>query len=291
MARDLAARVVRLRERPRVLVTRPAEGAAETLAALLQAGMDPVTVPTIEIRDEPPGGALDAAVAEAAASGAWVVPTSPNGVRVALEALERIGIAAIGVRWAVVGRGSAALLQPLGIEPFVPSRPVGAALAAELPLGDAARVVLVRSDIADRGLVTSLSERGATVVDVVGYRTHEGPASSVPVLAAALEEPLDAIAFASGSAVRGLLALAAPGTEQRLLKTPAICIGPSSAAVARATGFTTVVEAADTSPAALVAAVAATLAATLPPVPVDAEAAADLAGPTNVSSIAPGGSA
>jgi len=296
LANDLAARVVRLRERPRVLVTRPSGGADETLDALAVAGLDAVPVPAIELRDEPPGDGLDAAMASAAAAGAWVVPTSPNGVRVALEALERVAVAPAAVRWAVVGRGSAALLQRIGIEPFVPSRPVGAALGAELPLGNSARVVLVRSNIADRGLVMALADRGASVEDVVGYRTCEGPESSLPALAAALDGPLDAIAFASGSAVRGLLALAPPGMEQRLLLTPVICIGPSSAAVAHATGFATVVEAADTSPAALVAAVAATLAATLLPVPVDAEAAvvAGMTGTENAASTAataPGGTA
>jgi hydroxymethylbilane synthase len=266
LARDLADRVVRLRTRARVLVTRPADAAGPSLEALDAAGFDPVPVPIIETRAEPAGGALDTELADAARDGAWLVATSPTGVRVALDALDRLGIDPATVRWGVVADGSAAALRTRGVEPFLPSHAIGAALADELPVRDGDRVVLVRSDLADRGVAERLRARGAAVTDLVGYRTVEGPEASRAALDRALDDPIDAIALASGSAVRGLLALAPPDARARMLATPALCIGPATAGVAAALGFATVVETGGPSPADLVEATARTLASILPAV-------------------------
>jgi uroporphyrinogen-III synthase len=104
--------------------------------------------------------------------------------------------------------------------------------------------------LADARLPSRLRERGAEVRDVVAYRTLEAPASSRRLLAAALRDgPLDAVLFASGSAVRGLLSLAAaldadPGSSagsvdhvRRARALPAICIGSETEREARDCGF------------------------------------------------------
>lgn len=264
LALELAERIVPLRTRARILVTRPVDGAVASIDALLAAGFSTVAVPTIEIRDEPVSKVLDTTIAAAVSSNAWLVATSPSGVRVALAALARFAIAPADVRWAVLGRASAGLLAVHGVEPFIPSRPLGETLVAELPLSPGERVVVVRSDIADPGLVADAMARGALVTEVIGYRTHEGPEGSREPIAVALAEPIDALVFASGSAVRGLLVLAPPAETTRLRATPAICIGPTTASAAHSLGFTAVVEAADPSPVALVAAVVDGLAMTCP---------------------------
>jgi hydroxymethylbilane synthase len=264
LALELAERIVRLRSRACVLVTRPLEEASASIVALEAAGFAAVAVPTIEIRDEPPGEVLDATIAAAAAPDAWLVAPSPNAVRVALDSLRRRGVPPVDVRWAVVGRASAALLSARGVEPFVPTRPLGEALVAELPLSPSDRLIFVRSDIADPGLVEKATARGARVTELIGYRTKEGPASSREPLAAVLAGPIDAIAFASGSAARGLLALAPPAETARLRATPAICIGPTTATSARSVGFTRVIVAADPSPTGLLTALTEGIAATSP---------------------------
>lgn len=263
VARDLAERVVRLRDRARVIVTRPADAAGPSIAALEAAGFEPLAVPAIETRPET-DGALDAALSAAARSAGWIVATSPTGVRVALERLDGLGLHPDTVRWGVVADGSASSLRTRGVEPFVPSRALGAALAEELPVSPGAGVTVVRSDLADRGVIEVLAARGAVVADVVGYRTVEGPGASRTALADALAGPVDAVAFASGSAVRGLLTMAPDGGRDVLRALPAICIGPTTAGVARSLGFATVVEAAGPMPADLVDAVARTLADRLP---------------------------
>ena len=280
LAAELAQRIIPWRRRARVLVTRPVDGALPLARALAAGGLDPVIVPAIEIREEAPGAALDEAI-HVSQDHDWLVTTSANGVRAALGALARVGIDPAGRHWAVVGSASGAALRVHGIGPFIPTRATGRALAAQLPLGEGARILLVRGDLADPVLIADLEARGATVTDVVGYRTVEAPESSRGQLADALAAPLDAITFASGSSVRGLLALARADAIARLRATPAVCIGSTTARVARELGFTTVIASGKQTADALAAAVADALASLLPPTspadgaPADGPVAAD----------------
>ena len=263
LAETLAARVVRLRNRARVLVTRPGDGASNVIDALAAEGFEAVNVPTIEVRPEQ-SDALDVALASAAVHGDWIVATSPNGVRASLAGLDRARVSAAGARWAVVGRASAAALKERGVTPFVPSRALGAALAAEVPVVEGERVVVVHGDLAEPTLRDALRARGALVQDEIGYRTIEAPESSRKPLTEALAEPVDAIVLASGSAARGLLALAAEDAREALRSTPAVCIGPSTAMVGRQLGFTRITESHDPGTRALVAAVTRSLHSSAP---------------------------
>jgi hydroxymethylbilane synthase len=261
IAEGLARRVVEAR-RPRVLVTR-APGQADPLVEVLQQrGLEAVVVPAIEVRPVPPGGDLDDRIA-ALERYDWVVVTSVNGAAAVLAALERGSRGRSEVRWAAVGRGTEAALRAGGIETdFVPSRHTGAALGAELPVGAGARVLLPRGDLADDALPAALGGRGAIVDAVVAYRTVEGPEGSRAALAAALDDgSTDALVFASGSAVRGLLELAPAGLAAVLRATPAICIGPATTEVARGLGFARITEASSQDADGLADAVVAALSA------------------------------
>lgn len=274
LAGELATRVVRLRSRARILLTGPAGGALASAAstALDAAGFVPVAVPAIEIHDDLGGDALERSVAASRVSGTWLVATSPNGVRIALDAMRRAGIAPATFRWAVVGRASARPLVAHGVHPFVPDEPLGSALAAEIPVVTGEPVLVVRGDLADPRLVEVLAARGAVPTEIVAYRTDVGPGTSRRPLADALAEPIDAIVLASGSAVRGLLALAEADRHALLLGTPAVCIGPTTVAAARSLGFRAIHEAVAPTPEALVMAVTAALTAHLPDIgPASAE--------------------
>ena len=244
LAADLAATIVARRSRGRVLVTRPVAQAASLVDALAALDLDAVVVPAIAVSSLPAGGPLDEALA-AGMTGRWLVATSPNGVRCALEALARAGIDAAEPQWAVVGSASGLLVQDAGGDPFTPSIATSEALAAELPVLPGEPVLLVRGDLADPSTAASLAAHGAVVTDVIAYRTVEAPEASRVALEAALTDPIDAIAFASPSAVRGLLDLARPETVDRLLAVPAVCIGSTTGAAALMAGFPIVV----TSPA------------------------------------------
>jgi uroporphyrinogen III methyltransferase/synthase len=149
---------------------------------------------------------------------------------------------------------------------FVPSRAGGAALADELPIAPGDRVLLARADAADGALPERLRERGAIVDDVVAYHTIEAPeAARRPLREAFAHDAPDVLVFSSGSTVRGLLALLPPLERRVALRTPACCIGPSTAAVAREAGFAHVHEA----PASSVAALADLVATILADAPAD----------------------
>jgi hydroxymethylbilane synthase len=224
---------------PRVLVTRATEQADGLIAALCDAGLDPVPVPTIVV-ELAPGDELDAAVAHIGEY-RWVVVTSANGARGVLEASRRVGAARHAVRWAAVGQGTGALLEREEIEvDFRPSRASGEALADELPVARGDRVLLVRGDLASARMAMALRARGAQVDDIVAYRTREAPPSSGVLLRRARADgPLQAIVFTSGSTVRGLVALAL-AENLHVASIPSVCIGEETARRARAAGFTVI---------------------------------------------------
>lgn len=221
----------------RVLLTRPAGQAQALVDALAAHGAESIVVPAIEIAPLPPA-VLDGALRDLERY-AWVVVTSANGVSAILAALRRTQIDPAAVRWAVVGQATAGALGDRGItDVWLPTAASAERIAAELPVTEGDRVLLARAQIGDPGLPAGLRARGAIVDELAVYRTIEGPDASRPVLRDALRgERIDAVLFASGSAVRGLLSLAEPGDADLVRAIPAICIGPGTADVATEHGF------------------------------------------------------
>jgi uroporphyrinogen-III synthase len=230
-----------------ILVTRPA-GKSDGLQT---AGYRVHVVPTVATQplefDEPDLTKYD-----------WVVLTSAAGV----EALGRSpsplrgegrgeGLK-LGLRWAAVGEATGRALRAAGIEPsLIPAVSNGLALANALPDVEGKRILLVRASAASADLPERLRERGAIVDDLAAYLTIEGPASSSEPLKSALADPeLAAVVFASGSAVRGYIALGGSTS------VPAITIGPHTTRVAQDLGFRVIAEARTQSAEALAAAVA-----------------------------------
>lgn len=248
----------------RVLVTRASGQTGSLEGALHDRGLEPVLVPSIGLAIDPPGGRLDAA-ARVLHSFDWVVVTSANGARAALKAAERVSSALDTPRWAVIGDATADVLEHEGVDvDFRPSRAHARTLAAEMPVRPGQDVVLLRGDLADDDLPRILRERGVEATEVIAYRTVEAPASSRSMLRDALaSEPPAAVLFASGSAVRGTVALAqADGLD--VTHIPAICNGPTSAREAARLGFGAISTAAAPDAASLAAATAAFLAHATP---------------------------
>jgi hydroxymethylbilane synthase len=236
LGRALADRVARP-SRLRVLVTRATAQVDSLRAALHDAGLEPVLVAAIEIEGAPAGSGIDRAVRRLAGY-RWVVVTSANGARAIATAARRSQADLGSTQWASVGAATGAALEAEGIVvAFAPSESTSSALASELPVANGDTVLVVRGDLADDALPRALKNRGASVDDVVGYQTREAPEASLALLRAALDEaPLDAILFTSGSTVRGLQALARD-LGMSVNGIPAICIGPETAQVASAAGF------------------------------------------------------
>ena len=207
----------------RVVVTRPREHAGPLVIGLEGLGAEVAVVPLIAVAPLEDDGELRRLVERGDHD--WIVFTSANAVR----AVESV-VPDVRARVAAVGPTTASSLRELGVEPaFVPDRFAAAEIADGLEPLAGARVLLPQSEIAERSFADELRARGAAVDVVDAYRTVAVHPTDTEL---AQLERADAILLASGSAARSLAAAAAP-TERTLV----VCIGPSTAAAARAAGL------------------------------------------------------
>jgi uroporphyrinogen-III synthase len=224
----------------RVAVTRASAQAADLLALLRARGAEPLACPTIGI--EPPESytSLDAA-ARALDGYDWLAFTSANAVTAFADRTDAAGVVLPDrVRLAAVGLATARALAERFREPdFVPSAALAEALAAEIGDVTGRRVLFPRGDRASDTLARGLRARGATVDEVVAYRTVPGEGSD-ELAQLVRAGDVDAILFLSASSVHHLLD--ALGSRAASLasasRRPAvICIGPETARAAREAGL------------------------------------------------------
>jgi uroporphyrinogen III methyltransferase / synthase len=224
----------------RVVVTRPADQAAPLAALLREHGAEPVALPVIEtIAPDDGGAALGEALAGVGVYD-WLVVTSSNGARAVLAGL-RDARDLGGVSVAAIGPATAAVLKEGNVvADLVPDRYVAEGLVEAFPDPPAGggRVLVPRAQVARDALPEGLRERGWDVDVVAAYRTV---AVSHPPEVVAAAASADVITFTSSSTVSRYLDLAGPD------RVPAVvaCIGPVTAATARAHGVTVDVEAAE----------------------------------------------
>jgi uroporphyrinogen III methyltransferase/synthase len=175
-----------------------------------------------------------------------LVLTSPNAVEaLLLHAFDARALA--GPKIAVIGPGTADALRARGIKAdIVPERAVGESLAAALAGVDVRRALVARAEQARDTVPDALRAAGAEVDVLALYRTVAEPMPG-PARAAALGA--DWLTFASASAVRFFHAAAGTLDGPRLAS-----IGPVTSAALRELGHEPDVEAADHTPAGLVAA-------------------------------------
>jgi uroporphyrinogen III methyltransferase/synthase len=229
----------------RVVVTRPAHQASALAAPLRAAGAEPIVVPTIAVVDPDDGGAALRAAAADLSRYDWVVLTSANGAERFCATL-RDGRDLAGVRLAAIGPGTAdALARHHLVADLVPERFVAESLLDAFPEpassteradGQARRVLLARAAVARDVLPDGLQAMGWDVDVVDAYRT-------VPVLASDEQRELvreaDAVTFTSSSTVDQWVAAFGVDAVPALVA----CIGPVTAATARAHGIDVAVEA------------------------------------------------
>jgi uroporphyrinogen-III synthase/uroporphyrinogen III methyltransferase/synthase len=247
----------------RVVAVTRARGGQDALAArLLELGARVLEAPAIVL--VPPSSLEDLDRALSTLEGvAWIAFASATAVErtvaraselgIPLEALARPRLAAIG---AATAKRLARLLRAPDL---VPAQARGESLAAALA-GEVRglRVLVPRPEESRPELVDGLARAGAEVVAPVAYRSIPAPVESLELLAAALRAgAVDAVVFASPSAVRSVVAALGPGSGARFLARSALAaIGPTTAAELRAHGLAVAVEPASSSGPALVDALA-----------------------------------
>jgi uroporphyrinogen-III synthase len=262
-----------------VLVTRTREQAGTLSANLRAAGAIPVELPVIRIVPPADWSPLDQALREQAGNAAydWLIFTSANGVKMALERLCALGLeprSLSAARIATIGPATAAALEEYGLSAALVPEEYIAESVAEALLRDAAqrgetlagkRVLLARAAEARQVLVTELEQAGARVDVVAAYQTlpvAQDDERGREVIDLLRQQQLDIITFTSSSTVHHFMHwLSQSAPEIALLlaypgKQPArpliACIGPITASTARDYGLDIAVEAREFTTAGLV---------------------------------------
>jgi uroporphyrinogen III methyltransferase/synthase len=190
-----------------ILVTRAATQSSQFTTCLQQEGATVIEMPTLEIVPPSSWQELDAAIAQLEQFD-WLILTSANAVeffldRLATQLQDHRTLA--GLRIAVVGEKTAAVLQKRGLQPdFVPPEYVADSLAAHFPgslVG--ANILFPRVESGGRDvLVKDLTSRGAVVTEVAAYQSRCPDAIAPKVLSALQTQAVDAITFASSKTVK-----------------------------------------------------------------------------------------
>lgn len=198
-----------------VLVTRAAQQ-ADTFGQLLrEQGAITIDTPALEILPPTSWAALDAAIA-ALQSFDWFILASANGVDFFFQRLHESGLdarALAGIKIAVVGRKTAAVLRQQGLQPdFVPSNFMADALVAEFPDPIAGRRFLFpRVESGGRpALVQQLTAKGGTVVEVAAYQSDCPQMLAPEARAALVAGRVDAVTVASSKTTQNFGQLVAP---------------------------------------------------------------------------------
>jgi uroporphyrinogen-III synthase len=226
----------------RVLVTRSAQQASALARTLAELGLDPITIPVIELTEPTSFAALDAAIASLA-SFDWLLFTSANAVHAFHR---RAGTLPRTPRIAAIGAATAAALEAVGLRAdLIPPQAVAESLAAALTPharrseGSPARMLLVRAEDARDALPDALRSAGAVLTLASAYR-NAIPTGCVGAIRSLFASPADspaAITFTSSSSARHLLALCEAAAVTLPPTALRISIGPVTSDTLRELGI------------------------------------------------------
>ncbi|RME01648.1 MAG: uroporphyrinogen-III synthase [Deltaproteobacteria bacterium] len=257
-----------MREQPlegmTIVVTRPRSQAPALARPLEEAGASVVVAPMIEFRPCDDTPQIQGALARLPEYDALLF-TSANAVTFFQRALQRWGESLDpAMEIYAIGPATARRVEDCGWKPM----PLPAAYRAEgvaeaiLSRRRGGRLLLPRAAQAREILPERLTEGGIEVTILPIYETRaarEGKEILHPLL---WQGRLDLLTFTSGSAVTSLLeAFRNPPDPQALTalwQTPAACLGPVTAQIARRNGFHVSVEPGEATIPALVAAIVET---------------------------------
>jgi len=222
-------------KRRKVLITRSRGGNEELARRLDEMGFEPVSVETMTFSPPEDWSAVDAGMKRLNEFD-WVIFTSAKGAEFFARRAKELSIR---VPWrgkpavAAVGEKTRAYLQKAGVKVrFVPSEYLGETLAVELPSDRGDQLLLLRADISSPVMTRVLRNRGFRVEEHEIYRTLLAKGAAEPSLG-----DIDAVIFASPSAVEAFSSMVDPRTLGQARALLALCIGPVTAQAARARGF------------------------------------------------------
>jgi uroporphyrinogen III methyltransferase / synthase len=223
-----------------VLVTRAAEQSPDFSQQLQQAGAKVLEMPALEIVPPSSWAQLDQAIAVLEQFD-WLILTSANGVEAFMQRLfaaQKDARHLAGLKIAVVGRKTAAVLQQNGLSPdFVPPNFIADALVEHFPEQAALahlKLLFPRVETGGRdALVREFRDQGAEVVEVAAYESRCPLQLEPQVLRALRAGAIDVVTFASSKTVQNfchLLSDAAAGDDWQawLAQLQIASIGPQT---------------------------------------------------------------
>jgi uroporphyrinogen III methyltransferase/synthase len=234
----------------RIVVTRSREQATELIDMLEERGAEAIPAHAIRITAPEDAAPLEHACRNAG-SFDWIIFASANAVDYFMRGLLSNGDVRDlhGVKLCTVGPSTASRLQRYGIRvDLTPAEFRADSLAATLKASgslEGQRILIPRANIARDRLAEELRDAGAEVVDVVAYRTVPGGterSGEYDVYRMLLDRQIDAVTFASASAVRNFVGMIGEDQAADLLKATVVAsIGPVTAEAAQQLGLHTTV--------------------------------------------------
>jgi uroporphyrinogen-III synthase len=220
-----------------VLVTRSVSQSADLAERLRARGAEVVEVPLLVIAEPADPRPFRDAI-RALDGYDWLLLTSANAADAVASAL-RLARAPLPrtLRVGSSGPATTAVIRSLFPDTPISAQPTsrfgspGLAQALALVELSGSRMLLPVSDRSPAAIGEVLRKRGAVVDIVVAYRTTTAEAAR-PDLQAALDRGIDAVTFASPSAVEAFVRLGGGPRD-----VPAVVIGPTTAEAARAAGL------------------------------------------------------
>ncbi|HEX7981711.1 MAG TPA: uroporphyrinogen-III synthase, partial [Gemmatimonadaceae bacterium] len=240
----------------RIVVTRATAQAGTLRGALASLGAEVLELPALRVVPLDPAPLREAL--DRITEYDWIIFTSQNAVALLWESLR---VAGRDARWlagrkiACVGRATADTLLARGLAAeVVPDRFVAEGVLEAFDERDdvrGTRVLYVAAENARDVLPDGLTERGCRVDVVPVYRTASDGAGSGALRDALAAGRIDAVTFASASAVRGFIEAVGADLARR---APAISIGPVTSEAINAAGIPLGTEATEATIDALAAA-------------------------------------
>lgn len=229
-----------------VVVTRPADQAADLLAALQQSGARPLAFPTLAIEPRPLDQADRQKILNLDQYRA-VICVSPNAARLGLDALADYWPQwPVQQLWYAVGPATGAAMQDWGLNVVVAQQGATSETLldlAELKMVAGEHILILRGEGGRETLATTLRERGAQVDYLELYRRTQPAIDPAPLLAALNQQPYPILTVTSGDGLRNLMTVADKQLKQ-LQQCPLLVISARLADFAREQGFTQVWQAA-----------------------------------------------
>lgn len=251
----------------RIVITRSRDQARELAEELERLGAQTIEAPLFRLAPAEDPEAIDRAAASADAN-QWIVFASANSVTKFFSALLSgpRDLRALGnVSVCAIGPTTVERLEARGVKadvavPEVRLDVIVEALSAGGSL-DGQRVLIIRPDYLREGLATELARHGATVTDLVAYRTAAASPESdeaQDIYRQLLEGRVDAVTFTSPTAVRRFADLIGSEQAADLLNTTVVAaLGPVTKEAAEQLGITTSIVAKNFTVDALVGALVA----------------------------------